>query len=57
MVVIGAGLSGLFASLEAERLGGSVNILEPFFGGVFLDTKLDAIAQIFIPYLWLFTIG
>lgn len=28
IVVVGAGLSGLAASLEVERLGGSVTILE-----------------------------
>ncbi len=31
--------------------------LEPFFGGVFLDMKLDARAQIFIEYLRLFLRG
>jgi len=31
--------------------------LEPFFGGVFLDTKLEARAQIFVEYLRLFSRG
>ncbi len=31
--------------------------LEPFFGGVFLDTQLDARAQIFVEYLRLFLYG
>lgn len=31
--------------------------LEPFFGGVFLDTKLDARAKIFVEYLRLFLSG